>query len=157
MVRTRNRDRRKKTKTARDLDRAFSASARQRGRRSFRESSRARSYGTPSLTAKGKFLMRMKDAGTCAFRCTTEEKAILMEAEPSIYFQTDHYVGWPIVLVRLAAASDAELAHCIVRAWRVQAPKKLQALHRRPAAERKQSPPKNTPARKTARTRTTKA
>ena len=91
------------------------------------------SYGTPSLTAKGKFLMRMKDAGTCAFRCTMEEKAILMEAEPSIYFQTDHYVGWPIVLVRLAAASDAELAHCIARAWRVQAPKKLQAGHERPA------------------------
>jgi hypothetical protein len=44
-----------------------------------------------------------------------------------IAFETDHSVGWPAVLVRLSGASGAELAHCVARAWRVQAPKKLKA------------------------------
>lgn len=84
-------------------------------------------YGTPGLFLRGKSLMRVKDADTLVFRCTLEEKAFLMEAEPSVYYQTDHYAGWPAVLVRAAAASDAELAHCVERAWRMQAPKTLMA------------------------------
>ena len=48
-----------------------------------------------------------------------------MEAAPEIYFETDHYAGWPAVLARAAAISDAELVHRIERAWRVQAPKNL--------------------------------
>ena len=67
--------------------------------------------------------MRVKDTDTLVFRCTLEEKAFLMEAEPSVYYETDHYAGWPAVLVRAAAASDAELVHCVTRAWRLQAPK----------------------------------
>src|SRR5258708_6072121 len=32
------------------------------------------SYGTPSLTVRGKFMMRVKDPDTLVFRCTMEEK-----------------------------------------------------------------------------------
>jgi hypothetical protein len=88
----------------------------------------ATSYGTPSLKVAGKFLMRMKDAETFVFSCGADEKAMLMEAAPSLYFETDHYVGYPLVLVR-AAASDAELAVCVTRAWHAQAPQKLKAAH----------------------------
>ncbi len=112
------------------------------------------SHGTPSLTVRGKFMMRVKDADTFAFRCTMEEKTFLMEAVPSIYFETDHYVGWPVVLVR-AAASDAELAHCVERAWRAQAPKKLKAGH--DPASRKNPSKKESPARKTSRAKGTRA
>ena len=87
----------------------------------------ATSYGTPSLTVHGKLLLRVKDADTLVFRCTLEDKAMLMEAAPDIYFETDHYVGWSAVLVRLAAISDAELAHRLEQAWHLQAPKKLKA------------------------------
>jgi hypothetical protein len=86
------------------------------------------SYGTPALKVAGKFLMRMKDAETFVFSCTMDEKAMLMEAEPAIYFETDHYVGYPLVLVRAAAANDAELAVCVKRAFRAQAPAKLKAV-----------------------------
>jgi hypothetical protein len=113
------------------------------------------SYGTPSLTVRGKFMMRVKDADTFAFRCTMEEKTFLMEAVPSIYFETDHYVGWPVVLVR-AGASDAELAHCVERAWRVQAPKRLKA-GRDPASGRENPSKKESPARKTSRAKRTRA
>ena len=52
---------------------------------------------------------------------------MLIEAAPEIYFETDHYKGWPAVLVRAAKASDAELKACLQRAWRSQAPPKLRA------------------------------
>ena len=86
----------------------------------------ATSYGTPSLKVAGKFLMRMKDADTFVFSCTADEKTMLIEAAPALYFETDHYVGYPLVLLR-AAASDAELVACVTRAWLLQAPKKLKA------------------------------
>jgi hypothetical protein len=85
------------------------------------------SYGTPSLTVDGKLLLRVKDADTLVLRCTLEDKAMLMEAAPGIYFETDHYVGWPAVLARLSAISDAELAHRLEQAWNLQAPKKRKA------------------------------
>lgn len=98
----------------------------------------ATSYGTPSLRVAGKFLMRMKDADTLVFSCTADEKAMLMEAAPALYFQTDHYVGYPLVLLR-AAASDAELAACVRRAWHAQAPQKLKAAHESPTVRKRKT------------------
>ena len=69
--------------------------------------------------------MRVKDPDTLVFRCAIDEKEMLMESAPEIYFETDHYKGWPAVLVRLSNASDAELEVCVERAWRLQAPAKL--------------------------------
>ncbi|MBO0759025.1 MAG: MmcQ/YjbR family DNA-binding protein [Bradyrhizobiaceae bacterium] len=83
------------------------------------------SFGTPSIKVRGKFLMRVKDQDTLVFRCPIEEKPLLMAAAPDIYFETDHYRGWPAILVRLAKTSDAELKHCLERAWRFQAPATL--------------------------------
>ena len=85
------------------------------------------SYGTPSLKVKGKFLLRVREPDVIAIMCSLEEKAILMEARPAIYFETDHYKGWPAVLIRLSKIKDEDLAHRIGVAWRLQAPKKLLA------------------------------
>jgi hypothetical protein len=97
------------------------------------------SYGYPSMKVRGKFLMRIKDAETLVFTCPLDEKAMLMEAAPEIYFETDHYAGWPAVLARTSAISDAELVHRIERAWRVQAPKRLVAEHDGPATAKSKS------------------
>jgi hypothetical protein len=59
-----------------------------------------------------------------------EQKELLMEAAPEIYFETPHYAGWPAVLVRLAAIGDAELTGRLVEAWRFKAPKRLGASFR---------------------------
>ena len=83
------------------------------------------SYGTPSLHVRGKFLARIKDADTLVVRCPVEEKHFLMEADPAVFFETDHYRGYPAFLVRLSAADDATIAGRLERAWRMQAPKKL--------------------------------
>ena len=80
--------------------------------------------GTPSLKFGKKSLSRAKDAQTLVIMCPLEEKATLIEAAPDIYFETDHYRGWPAILVRVDAISDAELLHRLECAIRLQAPSK---------------------------------
>lgn len=83
------------------------------------------SYGTPSLKVRKKFLCRVKDADTVAVMCPLEEKELLMEAAPEFYFETDHYKGWPVVLVRIRDIPHDELTLRLTRAWLMQAPKTL--------------------------------
>ncbi|MEP7455010.1 hypothetical protein [Phyllobacterium sp. SB3] len=82
-------------------------------------------HGTPSLKVKSAFIGRLKDADSFAIHCPLEEKPFLMESAPHIYFETDHYKGWPYILIRLEAISDEELAHRIKLAWLAKAPVKL--------------------------------
>jgi hypothetical protein len=83
------------------------------------------SYGTPALKVRKKFLCRVKDADTVVLMCPLEEKELLMAAAPDIYYETDHYRGWPAVLIRIRAISDEELAHRLTLTWKMQAPKRL--------------------------------
>ncbi|MEA1673949.1 hypothetical protein [Nitrospirillum sp. BR 11163] len=52
-----------------------------------------------------------------------------MATEPAVYHLTDHYVGWPTVLVRLSGIRDVASLDKVVgllhRRWRVAAPKTL--------------------------------
>ncbi len=88
---------------------------------------RSVSCGTPSLKVRGKFLARLYDATTLAIRCPLEEKALLMEAEPQFYFETDHYRGYDAFLVRLDVIDDARLTARLERAWVMQAGKRAVA------------------------------
>lgn len=91
------------------------------------EVSRGTSYGTPALLVKGKSFARMKDAETLVVMCALEEKEMLLELDPALFFETDHYKGWPAMLVRLHAIDDASLTQRLVAAWREKAPRKLSA------------------------------
>ena len=82
-------------------------------------------YGTPSLKVRGKGFARVKDAGTVVLMCSLEDKELLFAAAPAIYFETDHYRGWPAILVRIDAIADDELRHRVEIAWRLKAPKSL--------------------------------
>jgi hypothetical protein len=104
-------------------------------------------YHTPSLKVRARSLLRVKDPETLVLICPLPDKELLMEAAPAIYFETPHYHGYPAVLVRIAAISEAELAKAIERAWRMQVPKRLLAAYdaaRKPAGlgavEGRQSP-----------------
>lgn len=85
------------------------------------------SYGMPSLKVGGKFLGRVREPDVLVLMCALEEKEFLMQTNPDVYFETDHYKGWPAVLIRLSKIGDAELTHRLQVAWRRQAPKKLAA------------------------------
>ena len=85
------------------------------------------SYGMPSLKVGGKFLGRVREPDVLVLMCALEEKEVLMQTNPGVYFETEHYKGWPAVLVRLSKIGDEELTHRLQIAWRRQAPKKLVA------------------------------
>src|SRR5688572_4029522 len=89
------------------------------------ETEESLSYGTPSLKVRSKSFCRLKDADTLVLMCPLEEKEMLMELEPDIFFETDHYKGWPAVLARLSRMDAAMLAHRLERAWRLKAPRRL--------------------------------
>jgi hypothetical protein len=60
-----------------------------------------------------------------AVRCRPEEKDLILESDPAVYFTEPHYNGFPAVLVRLEAIAEADLAALLAVAWRCQAPKAL--------------------------------
>lgn len=85
------------------------------------------SYGTPALKVRKKLLCRMKEDGeTLVLRTgSLDEKEFLMETAPEIFFETDHYKGWPAVLLRLGAIEDKRLFLLLEGAWRREAGKRL--------------------------------
>jgi hypothetical protein len=52
-------------------------------------------------------------------------KEALLADDPSVYFSTPHFDGYPAVLLRLARISVAELADLLRDAWLARAPKRL--------------------------------
>lgn len=53
------------------------------------------------------------------------EKAALLAGDPDTFFTEPHYDGFPAVLVRLPAITEARLRKLIGDAWRCQAPRAL--------------------------------
>ena len=58
-----------------------------------------------------------------AISCTPDHKEMLIEAAPDIFFDDDHYRGYPAVLVRLPDIDEAELAGLLQNACVLQAGK----------------------------------
>jgi hypothetical protein len=52
-------------------------------------------------------------------------KEALLADDPSVYFTTPHFDGYPAILVRLDEIGPEELEEVIVEAWLVQAPRRL--------------------------------
>src|ERR1051325_1810181 len=68
------------------------------------------SYGTQAFRVKGRFLARLREDGeTLVVKCGFDERDFRMQADPDTFFSTDHYRGYPTVLVRLATVGAAGL------------------------------------------------
>ena len=78
-----------------------------------------RSYGTPAYRVGKTFLLRLwEDGDTLVVKTSFEDRDFLLGARPDLYFTTDHYRDYPIVLVRLGRISRAALTELIDSAWR---------------------------------------
>ena len=84
-------------------------------------------YGTPAFKVKGKAFCRLREDGETLvlFDVPIVEREVMIEAEPDVYFLTDHYRDWPAVLVRLPAATPDHVRGYLLRSWRKRAPKAL--------------------------------
>lgn len=90
------------------------------------------SYRTRGWKVGRKFLMREKEGMERVLVLRTasvDEQEFLIESDPAVFFITEHYRGWPAVLVRLAKIDHAALGVLIERAWRSQATRKLIAAY----------------------------
>ena len=77
------------------------------------------SYGTPGFRVRRKFLARLKEDGeTLVVRIGFERRDMLMQSNPDVFFITDHYRGYPSILVRLPLVDPRELEDLIGDAWR---------------------------------------
>jgi hypothetical protein len=82
----------------------------------------------PQFRVRGKLFAwksRDRDGGTLAIRVDRDEKQMMLDARPDLYFQTPHYQGYPGVLVHLDVIDGDELRERIEDAWLIQAPKML--------------------------------
>ena len=88
--------------------------------------SESTSYGTPCLRVGKTMICRLREDGeTLVLKLDMMEREILMEAEPDVFFITDHYRGYPTVLMRLPKADIDHIEMLLRRAWFAAAPKRL--------------------------------
>jgi hypothetical protein len=83
------------------------------------------SYGTPALKVRKKLLARLKEDGDSLVMpgVPQDERAMLVESTPKVFYFTDHYRDYPIVLIRLSKAKRAVVEPLLRRHWRTLASK----------------------------------
>ena len=86
-------------------------------------------YGQPAFKVGGKLFAWLSPdrhaEGALALRVDLDEKPLAIAADPDVLFDTAHYVGHPILLVRLERIGRAELEDRIEESWLLRAPELL--------------------------------
>jgi hypothetical protein len=83
------------------------------------------SYGTPALKVRKKLLVRLKEDGDSLVMpgVPQDERDMLVARAPQVFYFTDHYRDYPIVLIRLSKAKRADVEPLLRRHWRTPASK----------------------------------
>jgi len=82
------------------------------------------SYGTPAWRVRKKLVARLREDGeTLVVLLDFDLKELLLQADPAVFFTTDHYRKHASVLVRLPVVRADRLAELLEDAWRRAAPK----------------------------------
>jgi hypothetical protein len=88
-------------------------------------------YGQPAFKVGGRLFAWLSPdphaEGALAVRVDPDEKRLLIESDPTAYFETPHYERHPILLVRLEHVDRDRLAERIEESWLLRAPKRLAA------------------------------
>jgi hypothetical protein len=81
--------------------------------------------GTPALKVRKKMLARMKEDGDSLVipGVPLDERDMLVEREPKVFYFTDHYKDYPMVLVRLSKAKRTTIEPLLRRQWQALASK----------------------------------
>jgi hypothetical protein len=83
------------------------------------------SYGTPALKVRKKMLVRLREDGDSLVMpgVPQDERDMLLESQPKVFYFTDHYRDYPMVLIRLSRAKRATVEALLRRQWRALASK----------------------------------
>ncbi|MEI9852674.1 MAG: hypothetical protein WDN24_19520 [Sphingomonas sp.] len=75
-------------------------------------------YGTPCPKLNGKALISAgHEKGSFCLMVAKPEKEILLETDPDTFWETDHYRGWPAVLVRFGTSARERIELYVRRRW----------------------------------------
>ena len=91
----------------------------------------SRSYGTPAIKVKGKFMARLRSEaeGSLAILSDIIDRQMLMQAAPETFFITDHYADSAMVLINLKTVRWEAMPGILEAAWRMAAsPKAIAAF-----------------------------
>jgi hypothetical protein len=80
-------------------------------------------YGQPALKVHGKLLAcvpthRSAEPGSLVVRVDFDDRTELLAEAPDVYYVTDHYVGYPSVLVRLSRVNPDVLRDVLGMAYK---------------------------------------
>jgi hypothetical protein len=80
-------------------------------------------YRSPALKVRGKLMAvipvhKSAEPDSLAVSVDFERRAELLETAPDTYYLTDHYVNYPVVLVRLSRIHTDALRDLLGLAWR---------------------------------------
>jgi hypothetical protein len=83
------------------------------------------SYGTPALKVRKKLLVRLREDGDSLVMpgVPQDERDMLVESAPKVFYFTGHYRDYPMVLIRLSKAKRATVEPLLRRQWRTLASK----------------------------------
>lgn len=83
------------------------------------------SYGTPALKVRKKMLARLKEDSDSLVMpgVSLDERAMLVESQPTIFYFTDHYRDYLMVLIRLSKAKRRHVQPLLRRHWKTLASK----------------------------------
>jgi len=84
------------------------------------------SFGTPAFRVGGRLMARLlADGISLMIKIEFDERDMLLEADPTAFYVTDHYRVYPAMLVRLDMVDTDTLTDLLDRCWRATAPKRL--------------------------------
>lgn len=86
----------------------------------------------PAFRVRGKLFAwaaRERDGGGLGVRVDRDEKHLLLQSSPDVYFSSPHYDGYPALQIRLERIEPDELRDRLEDAWLIQAPKRLARGH----------------------------
>lgn len=76
-------------------------------------------YGMPALRFRNRTLASCTapDPGSFVLRVAVADKEALLATDPATFWETDHYRGWPAILVRFGTPATDRVALLLHRAW----------------------------------------
>lgn len=76
-------------------------------------------YGKPAVKLCGRMLAATTapDPGSFVLHVSVAEKEVLLDTDPATFWETDHYRGWPAVLVRFGSSAKDRIRLLLTRAW----------------------------------------
>ena len=79
-----------------------------------------KSYGTPALKVRKKLLARLRedDETLVMLGVPLDEREMLIESQPKIFYFTDHYRDYPTVLIHLSKAKRGSVEPLLRRRWK---------------------------------------